>query len=119
MSCVLQFLEKSGKDYWGAVKRILRYFKGIFIYGICYKVVLSDSDFVFRGFADADWVSDSEIRRSLSVYCFFFCGAVVIWSTKKQISVVFFFTEVEYKVLTDAVKEAEWVRFFFTVFQFF
>src|SRR5260221_3160777 len=58
------------------------------------------------GFADLDWASDPNSRRSVSGYTFMFCGAIVSWLAKKQPTIALLSTEAEYMVMTHAGKEA-------------
>lgn len=109
ISMVFQFFKQSGRVYWAAVKRIYRYLKGIFFYGLQY-TVSGNQRLEFILYADDDWVADADTRKSLSVYCFLLFSGVMSWSCKKQVFLVFFFIEVKYKVLIDVCKEAEWER---------
>lgn len=88
------------------VKRIFRYFKGIYIYGLFYRRG-GQGKFILAGYTDVDWVSDSDTRKSLFIYCFLLVSAVVNWFCKKQSFIVLLFTEAEYKFFTDVFKEAE------------
>ena|SRR5258708_15980945 len=58
------------------------------------------------GFADSDWASDPNSRRSVSGYAFMFCGVIVSWSAKKQLTIALSSTEAEYMAMTHARKEA-------------
>ena len=58
------------------------------------------------GFADSDWAGDPNSQRSVSGYTFMFCGAIVSWSAKKQLTIALSSTEAEYMVMTHAGKEA-------------
>jgi hypothetical protein len=62
------------------------------------------------GYADADWASDVNDRKSTSGYIFKLAGAAVSWSSKKQTSIALSSTEVEYITGVHAAKEAIWLR---------
>lgn len=69
------------------MQRIMRYFKGIFKFGLIYKK--RSEVFIFICFCDADWVSDSDIRKFISVNCLLFGFneydlTVIFWYSKKQ-----------------------------------
>ena len=68
-----------------------------------------------RGFSDADWASDEKDRKSVSGYCFFFLDSLVSWSSRKQRIVSTSSTESEYYALTNAIKEAIWIKLFLTL----
>jgi hypothetical protein len=61
------------------------------------------------GYSDADWGNDST-RRSISGYRFKFGAGVISWSSKKQKTVALSSTEAEYMALTQACKEAMWLK---------
>ena len=67
------------------------------------------------GFSDADWASDEKDRKSISGYCFFFLDSLVSWSSRKQRIVSTSSTESEYYALTNAFKEAIWIKLFLTL----
>jgi hypothetical protein len=58
------------------------------------------------GFSDADWAGDPNTRRSVSGYCYIFCGATISWASKKQPTIALSSTEAEYMAMTHAGKEA-------------
>ncbi len=62
------------------------------------------------GYANADWASDVNDRKSTSGYVFMLGGAAISWSSKKQTSVALSSTEAEYIAGAHAAKEAVWLR---------
>jgi hypothetical protein len=66
-----------------AIKRILRYVKGIVDLGICYKQGAA-TDEMLVAFSDSDYAGDQDDRMSTSKYVFMFSGVAVAWSSKKQ-----------------------------------
>jgi hypothetical protein len=61
------------------------------------------------GFSDASFAEETG-RKSRSGYVFMIGGAAVSWFCKKQGPVALSSTEAEYYALSEAVKEAVWIR---------
>ncbi len=61
-------------------------------------------------YADADWASDINDRKSTSGYMFKLAGAAVSWSSKKQTSVALSSTKAKYIAGAHAAKEVVWLR---------
>ena len=76
-----------------AAKRILRYIKGTLNDGIFYE---NTDDVKLIGYADGDWASDVEIRKSTSGYVFHIGSGAISWSSKKQPIVALSTAEAEY-----------------------
>lgn len=62
------------------------------------------------GFVDSDYVGDLDRRRSLTGYIFTLSGYAVSWKATLQPTVALSTTKAEYMALTEAVKEAIWLR---------
>ena len=62
------------------------------------------------GFADADWGSDKSDRKSFTGFVFKFSSSAVSWKSCKQRTVALSTTEAEYMALSDATKEAIYLR---------
>ena len=67
------------------------------------------------GLSDADWASDEKDHISISGYSFFFLNSLVSWSSRKQRIVSTSSTESEYYALTNAIKEAIWLKLFLSL----
>ena len=89
-------------------KHVLRYLKGTINYGLNYSRV---KDVSILGFCDSDWGSSPD-RRSISGYCYTLNtkGPLVSWSSSKQRVVALSSSEAEYVAMTDAMKEANFLR---------
>ncbi len=87
-----------------AMKCVYQYLNGTLDLGLIYYGNRLNEDLM--GFADSDWASDPNSRRSVSGYAFMFCGAAVSWLAKKQPTIALSSTEAEYMVMTHAGKEA-------------
>ena len=69
------------------------------------------SDHKLTTFADVDWGSCIDTRRSTTWYCFF-CGQTLIsWKSKKQHTVTRSSVEAEYRSLAAATCEAQWLSY--------
>jgi hypothetical protein len=101
-------------QHYGAAKRILRYLKGTKTHGITYRAHTTrhvgpmDSNLVY-GFADASYAS-MEDRKSVSGYVFISNGGAITWGSKKQTTIALSSTEAEYVALSEAAREAMWLR---------
>jgi histone deacetylase 1/2 len=104
---VCQYLHSPTTDHWTAVKRILRYVKGTSDVGL--KITRSPSMLV-SGFSDADWAGDVDDRRSTGGFAIFYGPNLISWSARKQPTVSWSSTEVEYKSLANATAEMIWVE---------
>jgi len=62
------------------------------------------------GYVDADWSNDTDDRKLNTGYLFKYLGAPITWSSKKQALVTLSLSEAEYVALSEAAKEAIWIR---------
>jgi hypothetical protein len=63
-----------------------------------------------QGFSDADWAGDLTNRRSTSGFVFMKNNAAVCWQSQLQPTVAHSTANAEYCALSDAGKEAMWLR---------
>ncbi len=63
-------------------------------------------------YTDVDWAGDKETRRSTSGYMALLNGSVVLWSCKRQTTVVQSSYEAEYIAASKATQEAVWIGCF-------
>ena len=101
-----QFNTKFTTEHWQAAKRVLRYLKGTKNFSLCYEK--DDRDLI--GFADADWAQNKIDRKSYSGYVFCLSSGPISWMSKKQSCVAQSSTESEYIALSEASKEAVFLR---------
>ena len=89
-------------------KHVLRYLKGTINYGLTFSRV---KDVEIIGFTDSDWGSSPD-RRSISGYCYTLNsnGPLISWSSRKQRIVALSSSEAEYVAMTEAMKEANFLR---------
>ncbi|GJZ86393.1 zinc finger, CCHC-type containing protein [Tanacetum coccineum] len=84
VSIVSRYLASPGKNHSEAVKWILKYLR--------------------------DYAKDPDKGRSITNYAFLVQGCIVSWKATLQYVVALLTTEAEYMALTEAVKEAIWLR---------
>lgn len=97
-------------EHHAAAKRAVRYLQQSKGYGIVYT---GQDPGVFPEpvcYTDSDWAGDKETRRSTGGFVFTLAGGTVSWKTKRQSVVALSSTEAEYIALSEATKEAVWMR---------
>ncbi len=88
-----------------AAKRVLRYLRGTGHARIKYKSQRGDDESSkLVGYADADFASDMETRRSVSGHIFTIGESPVAWRSKRQLITATSTTEAEYIALSDCSK---------------
>jgi hypothetical protein len=110
VGAVSQFMAAPGADHWLAVQHIFRYVQGT----ADLKLHLGGSkgELPLLGYSDADWGANDSGRKSISGYCFKLGAGTISWSSRKQTSIALSSTEAEYMALTQATKEALWLKRF-------
>ena len=97
-------------QHFAAVKRILRYLAGTQDHGITYSKNHDNVDTnYFYGFADAAYANHDDLK-STSGYVFLASGGAITWKSKKQTTITLSSTEAEYIALSEAAREACWLR---------
>ena len=100
-----------GLQHHGAIKRILRYLAGMKTLGITYKNTPDETDTnnLFHGYADATFANTDD-HKSTTGYVFLGSEGAITWKSKKQTVIVLSSTEAEYVALSEAEREATWLR---------
>ena len=75
-------------------------------------LVYLGSDLVLVGFTDSDFQSDLDSRKSTLGSVFTLNGEVIVWQSVKQSCVFKSTMEAKYVGVSEAVKEAVWLRNF-------
>uniref|UniRef100_A0A5S6QN45 Reverse transcriptase Ty1/copia-type domain-containing protein n=1 Tax=Trichuris muris TaxID=70415 RepID=A0A5S6QN45_TRIMR len=96
------------RKHWNGAKRILRYFKATKKAGITYQRRIVP----LTAFADADWASSNEDRKSVTGYVIFLCGAPIAWRSNKQTCIALSTMEAEYVALCDCARQLTWIKEF-------
>lgn len=109
MSVLSQFNDCYDDTHWKAAKRVLRYLKGT----IVLRLVFEKSGLDISGYVDADWARCEVDRKSYTGFLYKIGNSVVSWESRKQKTVALSSTEAEYMALSDACKEALFMRTFF------
>jgi hypothetical protein len=94
----------SNQDYLFA-KRILRYLNGT----RDLKLTFADKENII-GYSDASYAEDKFDRKSTGGYIFKMNGGAISWKSTKQKIVTLSSCEAEYVALTEAAKEAMWIK---------
>ncbi|KAE8669377.1 putative LRR receptor-like serine/threonine-protein kinase [Hibiscus syriacus] len=100
------YMENPGKEHWNTVNRILRYIKGTSNVALYYE----GSNLLINGYVDSDYAGDLDKSKSTTGYAFKVAGGVVSWVSKLQSVVATSTTEAEYVAVTQASKEAIWLK---------
>lgn len=106
VSFLSQFNNSHTTEHWSAAKRVLRYLKGTIDLNLTY---VRDKMFLI-GYTDADWGNDVSDRKSFSGIMFKLSGGSITWGCRKQTSTALSSTEAEYKAISEAGKEAVYLR---------
>ena len=101
-----QYMQHPQLIHWEGVKRVLRYLNGTTSYGILIKPV---PQLTIQSFADADWGSCKEDRRSTSGYCTFLGTNPIMWTSRKQAVVSRCTSEAEFRSVADSVSDVLWL----------
>ena len=96
------------KEYWIAVKYILKYLRRTRDYMLVYQ----DESLVSIRYTYSDFQSDLESRKSTSGYVFTFGGGAISWRSVKQFSIADSTMEAEYIAASEVAKEVVWLRNF-------
>jgi hypothetical protein len=109
VSLLSQYLNQPGTQHWEAGVQVFRYLKGTRDIGL--KLIKNSTpEDKLVGYADADWASCPESRRSVSGNLVLLNGNVISWKSKKQPTLSLSSTEAEYKSLGDITKEIMWIK---------
>jgi hypothetical protein len=92
------------EPHLAALKRLLRYLRGIVDYGLLLYRSTSSELVVYT---DADWAGCPDTRRSTSGYAVFLGGNLVSWLSKRQPVVSRSSVEAEYRVVANGVADCD------------
>ncbi|KAL9840999.1 putative RNA-directed DNA polymerase [Arabidopsis thaliana] len=96
-----QFIQAPTDVHLQAAHRILKYLKGSPGQGLFYSAT---TDLCINAFADADWGTCPDSRRSVSGICVYLGTSLISWKSKKQQVARRSSTEAEYRSLADVTQ---------------
>jgi hypothetical protein len=109
-----QFSSDPRVPHLAAVKRVFRYLQGT------KNIVLQlGGKMELRGYADADWASDRETRRSTTGWVFFLGDGAISWASKLQQTIATSTAEAELISANSAAKEELWLVSLLRTFNLF
>nr|KYP35962.1 Retrovirus-related Pol polyprotein from transposon TNT 1-94 [Cajanus cajan] len=94
-----------------AVKWMFRYLKRTLDIGLRFRKSKTNKNQII-GYVNADYAGDIDKKRSITDYIFTLYGNVASWKENLQYVVSLSTTEFEYITLTEAIKEAIWMKRF-------
>ena len=106
VSVVSRYMANPGKEHWKAVQWIFRYLRGTV--DVCLQFGRNRDGVI--GYVDSDFAGDLDKRRSLTGYVFTIGGCAISWKAILQTTVALSTTEAEYMAITEACKEAIWLK---------
>jgi hypothetical protein len=116
-SILSRFLVNPSPVHIKAARRVLQYLKGSIDLNISFGNA-HDSELNIQLFSDADYAGDRHTYRSTGAYIGFFARGPATWQSKRQSVVAQSSTESEYIALSEAAKEAAWIRTLLTELQY-
>lgn len=108
VSILAQKVSRPNREDWNEAKRVLKYLKGTSKHSLTLGNIKSENLLV--GHADANWAENRLDRKSNSGYVFQLYDGTISWSCKRQTCVALSSTEAEFIALSEACKEAVWIR---------
>ncbi|XP_062104486.1 secreted RxLR effector protein 161-like [Humulus lupulus] len=108
VSTLSRFMSNPGEDHWKGLKWLLRYLKTTSDYGL--KFEKGGDDLKLEGYVDADYASNRDTRKSMTSYCFMLNTCCINWKSQQQHVVALSTTEAEFMAVTEAFKEATWIK---------
>jgi len=106
-SVLAKYMSNPSRTHWNAARRVLQY-----LYHMRRVGITLGGDLKLAGYSDTDWAGDRDDRKSTGTYIFKMGIGAVSWQSKKQSIMALSTTEAEYMALTQATKQAIWIRHF-------
>lgn len=102
-----KYLQQPTDTHWKALKRVFKYIKGTLTYGLA---IQKNDSLEITAFADSDWASNPDDRRSTAGYCVYIGDNLVSRCSNKQHVVARSSTEAEYRALAHCTAEVTWIQ---------
>ena len=109
VACLCQFLDCYRRAHWNAAICVVRYLKGTRLLTL---TLGGNPELDLVGFSDSSYADCPDTARSTMGYCFSVGGAVFTWSSRRQKTVSNSSCEAKYIALSEASREALWLRQF-------
>jgi hypothetical protein len=107
VSYLARYMNCYNSSHYNAAVHVLKYVAGTRSSGIVYR---RNSPLYPVGYADSDWGSDLDTRRSTTGYVFMMAGGPISWKSCLQHTVALSSSEAEYMALSAAAQEAVYLR---------
>ncbi|XP_062118486.1 secreted RxLR effector protein 161-like [Humulus lupulus] len=108
ISVLSKYMANHGLEHWRAMKWVFNYLLGTTNIGL--RFTKHSNSNLIEGYNDADFDGDKDHRYSTSAYYFLVGGNCVSWRVQLQPIVALSTTESEYVPVTEAIKEAIWLK---------
>lgn len=108
VSKLAQFSSNPGRKHWDEAKRTLRYLGSTKNYYLCY----TNDESNIKLWSDADWAGDADDRHSFTGNIIALGRNIIDWKASKQKCIATSTMEAEYVAMSNATKEASWLRMF-------
>jgi len=106
MQHLSQFLQAPQIPHMLAAIHVLRYLSAVPDLGI---LLSNSSDCSLIAYADSDWATCAQSRRSITGYYITLGGCPISWKSNKQPTIFLSSAEVEYRALNMVVAEISWL----------
>src|SRR5699024_3591620 len=104
-----QYITEPRRLHLGAAKHILRYIKGTITFGLTFSA--KGRPIGLSAYADSAYANSAK-SRSTTGFIFMIDGTPITWTSRKQSITAQSTTEAEYMAVSEAAKQAIWVRHF-------
>ncbi|KAL2497738.1 cysteine-rich RLK (RECEPTOR-like protein kinase) 8 [Abeliophyllum distichum] len=102
------YMSNPGEQHWEALKWLMKYLKGTASVGLVFRHC--SEGIKLKEYVDANYATDRDSRKSTISYAFTLCNSCISWKSRLQHIVALSTTESEYVAITEAVKEALWLK---------
>uniref|UniRef100_A0A0A9YB70 Copia protein n=1 Tax=Lygus hesperus TaxID=30085 RepID=A0A0A9YB70_LYGHE len=105
-----QFQNCYNLSHWKHLKNVLRYLKGTVNLSLKYSKSVHCNEFIIKSYADSDFASNVNDRKSISGYIVKLNENTVSWKSKKQNVVALSTAEAEYVSLSTCITEVLFLK---------